>query len=187
MVHAVCIASLRGLGALVGEAAVTVATRLRFRQISRKSKAMPTIFVSHSSAAKDLAITFKSILIRGASDLQIFLSSDWDSIRAGSNWLQEIENALATHTHFIALVTRVEESKLPWICYEVGFARGRGLYPKVFVFGGIECKEIPFPIAGIQFVGTWDTNRWKMELLAMGVADIEGKEAELAVLFRQKS
>jgi hypothetical protein len=28
-------------------------------------------------------------------------------------------------------------------------------------------------------------NRWKMELLAMGVTDLDEKEAELAKLFRQ--
>ena len=46
-------------------------------------------------------------------------------------------------------------------------------------------KDIAYPLAGIQFVGTWDTNRWKAELLSMGVTDIDEKEAELAELFRQ--
>lgn len=119
-------------------------------------------------------------------DLQVFLSSDWDSIPSGSNWLLEIERALATHTHFIALITRAEDAKKPWICYEVGFARGRGLLPKLFVFGGIKVEEIGYPIAGMYYVGTWDTNRWKMELLAMGVADLDGKEETLARLFLQK-
>ena len=146
---------------------------------------MPTIFVSHSSDAKSLAIKFKGILMRGAADLHVFLSSDWDSIESGSIWLHEIERALATHTHFIALITNAEDSKLPWINYEVGFARGRELRPKIFVFGGIPTKEIAFPISGIQFVGTWDTNRWKMELLAMGVTNLDDKERELAKLFRQ--
>lgn len=147
---------------------------------------MPTIFVSHSSEGKALAVEFKGILTRGAADLRVFLSSDWDSIEAGTIWLQEIEGALATHTHFIALITCPKDSELPWICYEIGYARGRCLLPKIFVFGGIEPKEIAYPIAGIQFVGTWDTNRWKADLLAMGVTDIDQKEAELAMLFRQK-
>jgi TIR domain len=146
---------------------------------------MPTIFIAHSSIAKRLAVEFKSILTSDSPDLQVFLSSDWDSIVAGANWLQEIETALATHSYFIALITQADDARLPWICYEVGFARGRGLLPKVFVFGGIDPKEIPLPISGIQFVGTWDTNRWKMELLAMGVADIDTKESRLAKLFHQ--
>jgi hypothetical protein len=41
---------------------------------------MPTIFVSHSSEGKALAVEFKGILTRGAADLRVFLSSDWDSI-----------------------------------------------------------------------------------------------------------
>jgi hypothetical protein len=147
---------------------------------------MSTIFISHSAHAKSVAVDFKGILMRGASDLQVFLSSDWDSIVAGSNWLQEVERALATHTHFVALITCAEDAQLPWVCYEVGFARGRGLFPKVFVFGGIALNEIPFPIAGIQYVGTWDTNRWRMELLGMGVTDLDAKQNQLAELFRQK-
>ena len=146
---------------------------------------MPTIFVSHSSEGKALAVEFKGILTRGVTDLRVFLSSDWDSIEAGRIWLQEIENALATHTHFVALITCAKDATLPWVCYEVGFARGRCILPKIFVWGGVEPKDIAYPLAGIEFVGTWDTNRWKMELLAMGVSDVEDKEPELAKLFRQ--
>ena len=146
---------------------------------------MPTIFVSHSSDGKALAVQFKGIVTRGAPDLRVFLSSDWDSVEGGAIWLQEIESALATHTHFIALIIRAEDSRLPWICYEVGYARGRCVLPKIFVFGNIKLNDIAYPLAGIQFVGTWDTNRWKAELLSMGVTDIDEKEAELAELFRQ--
>ena len=132
-----------------------------------------------------MAVEFKGILTRGVADLRVFLSSDWDSIEAGRIWLQEIENALATHTHFVALITCAKDATLPWVCYEVGFARGRCVLPKIFVWGGVEPKDIAYPLAGIEFVGTWDTNRWKMELLAMGVSDIDDKEPDLAKLFRQ--
>ena len=147
---------------------------------------MSTIFVAHSSDAKAIAVKFKDILMRGEANLKVFLSSDWNSIEAGTIWLEEIEKALASHTHFIALITRAEDSELPWICYEVGFARGRRVLPKIFVFGGIALNEIAFPLAGIQFVGTWDTNRWKMELNAMGVKNLDDeKSRDLANLFRQ--
>jgi len=148
---------------------------------------MPTIFVSHNSRPEltAKAVEFKSILLRGESDLQIFLSSDWESIHSGTIWLQEVEQALATHTHFIALIMEADDAQLPWICYEVGFSRGRGLLPKIFVFGEVEAKDIVMPIGGIEFVGTWDTNRWKMELLAMGVKGIDEKERDLAKLFKQ--
>jgi hypothetical protein len=146
---------------------------------------MPTIFISHRSEARATAIQFKELLMRGSSDLEVFLSSDWESIPAGSNWLQEIERALTTHTHFVALITQDADSRLPWICYEVGYARGRGLLPKIFVFGGIEPRNLSFPIAGIHLVGTWDTNRWTSELLSMGVSNVSSKEHEFATLFNQ--
>jgi hypothetical protein len=79
---------------------------------------MPTIFVSHSSlsSAKEKAIDFKRLLLDGSSDLRVFLSSDWNSIVAGNNSLQEIERALATHTHFVALLVNEGDAVLPWIC-----------------------------------------------------------------------
>ena len=109
---------------------------------------MPTIFVSHSSDGKALAVQFKGIVTRGAPDLRVFLSSDWDSVEAGAIWLQEIESALATHTHFIALIIRAEDSRLPWICYEVGYPRGRCVVPKIFVFRNIELKGHSLPASG---------------------------------------
>lgn len=124
-------------------------------------------------------------MLEGSNDIKVFLSSDWDSIPAGSNWLQEIEAALHSHDHFVALIADVKDAGLPWVCYEVGYARGRGLRPKIFVFGGISPSEIPFPISGIQFVGTWDTNRWTAELSEMGVHDVPGKQPRFATLFRQ--
>ena len=65
---------------------------------------MPTIFISHRSDDIATAIAFKELLSRGSSDLEVFLSSDRDSIPAGTNWLHEIEWALSTHTHFVALI-----------------------------------------------------------------------------------
>jgi hypothetical protein len=146
---------------------------------------MPTIFVSHSAHARATAVEFKELVLDGSSDLKVFLSSDWDSIPSGTIWLQEIEHALATHTHFVALITQVADASLPWMCYEVGYARGRGLLPKIFVFGGFDSKEIALPIGGIHLVGTGDTNRWIEELTAMKVANVIGKQEKFAKLFRQ--
>lgn len=148
---------------------------------------MPTIFVSHDSEVRSTALSFKSLLLEGSNDLEVFLSSDSDSIRSGSLWLQEIERALATHTHFVALITSPKDAENRWISYEVGFARGRGLLPKIFVFGSTPTSQIGPPIALIQFVGTWDTSRWVTELRAMGVFVDKNKEAQLARLFRQTS
>jgi hypothetical protein len=146
---------------------------------------MPTVFVSHGAEATVAAVEFRRLLLDGSRDLQVFLSSDWNSIQSGTIWLLEIERALATHTHFVALITEESDATLPWICYEVGYARGRGLSPKLFVFSGVDPKKIAFPIAGIHFVGTWDTNRWTEELLAMGVSNVKEKEPEFAKLFKQ--
>lgn len=149
---------------------------------------MPTIFVSHSSRtpAKEKAIEFRALLLEGSADLRVFLSSDWNSIVAGTNSLQEIEGALATHTHFVALLVHESDADLPWICYEVGYARGRGLLPKIFVFSGVDHSKVRLPLGGIHLISTGDTNRWMEELLAMGVAEMKEKEKKFARLFGQE-
>jgi hypothetical protein len=125
------------------------------------------------------------LLLDGSSDLRVFLSSDWNSIVAGTNSLQEIERALATHTHFVALLVNKGDAVLPWICYEVGYARGRGLLPKIFVFSGIDSGKVKLPLGGIHLISTGDTNRWVEELLAMGVTEMQRKWKDFAKLFGQ--
>jgi hypothetical protein len=149
---------------------------------------MPTIFVSHSTRApaKEKAIEFRALLLEGSADLKVFLSSDWNSIVAGTNSLLEIERALATHTHFVALLVDESDAGVPWICYEVGYARGRGLLPKVFAFSGVNPSKVSLPLGGIHLISTGDTNRWTEEFLAMGVSDMKQKEKKFARLFGQE-
>ena len=60
---------------------------------------MPTIFVSHSSDGKALAVQFKGIVTRGAPDLRVFLSSDWDSVEVVRSGCRRLRVLLQpTHT-----------------------------------------------------------------------------------------
>ena len=69
---------------------------------------------------------------QGSSGVDIFLSSDWGSIRSGATWVEEIESALSCCKHFVALLTSAEDACSPWINYEIGFARGREILPRFF-------------------------------------------------------
>ena len=109
------------------------------------------------------------------SDIEIFLSSDWDSIRSGSIWVEEVERALSSCHHFCVLLVMKDNVSSLWINYEVGFARGRGLLPKIFLFDGVEPKHVPYPLGMLHLIGTGDTNRRVDELRAMGVLDVEKK------------
>jgi hypothetical protein len=132
---------------------------------------MPTVFISHSSTSIRRAVRFKELMTGATPDLCVFLSSDWDSIRSGAIWVQEIETALATCNHFIALLTTEEDARSPWINYEIGFARGRGLLPRIFLFDSITPEQVPHPLRMLHLIRPGDTNRRNGDLAFMGVSD----------------
>lgn len=117
----------------------------------------------------------------GSSALDIFLSSDWDSIRSGAIWIEEIERALSTCRHFVALITSAEDARSPWVNYEVGYARGKDILPRIFLFDGITPEEVPYPLRMLHLILPGDTNRRRGELDSMGVSD--SKNAFAALLY----
>lgn len=144
------------------------------------------IFVSHSSETARIAVRFKELLLSGNSQTKVFLSSDWESIRSGENWLQAIETALAECDGFVALITKDDDAKLPWIIYEVGFVKGRSLLPKIITFSGVDPRQIEFPLRGHHLLVSGDTNRWMRELSALGLTMTKELQAQFAALFEHK-
>lgn len=132
---------------------------------------MHSVFVSHSSRAIKRAVRFKELMQESSSGVDIFLSSDWDSIRSGAIWVEEIEKALSCCRHFVALITSAEDACSPWINYEIGYARGKGILPRIFLFNSITPEEVPYPLRMLHLILPGDTNRRMGELEAMGVSD----------------
>ena len=55
----------------------------------------PTVFFSHSSKDKDLlALLKEKTLLKTSDTINIFLSSDGESIPFGQNWVHKIEKGL---------------------------------------------------------------------------------------------
>lgn len=148
---------------------------------------MPAIFVSHSSKSIRRAIRFKELMLRGVPDLHVFLSSDWDSIRSGAIWVQEIENSWARCNHFVALLTSEDDASSPWINYEIGFARGRGLLPRIFLFDSITPEQVVYPLRMLHLICPGDTNRRAGDIAAMDVSDSESKWEEFGSLLYQRT
>ena len=140
---------------------------------------MHSVFISHSSRAIKRAVRFKELMQQGSSGVDIFLSSDWDSIRSGAIWVEEIERALSCCKHFVALLTSAEDACSPWINYEIGFARGREILPRIFLFDSITPVEVPYPLRMLHLICPGDTNRRVGDLQAMGISDPANKFAKL--------
>jgi hypothetical protein len=80
------------------------------------------IFLSHAQSDAEAAKTLKTWLLLAFSNVQVFASSDWQSIEMGMDWYETIDRALRDSTLGILLVTE-NSIKRPWVNYELGALR----------------------------------------------------------------
>ncbi len=156
-----------------------VALAVRSTIMHNARSGMISVFVSHSSRAIKRAVRFKELMQQGSCGVDVFLSSDWESIGSGAIWVQEIERALSCCKHFVALLTSVEDAHSPWMNYEIGYARGRGISPRIFLFDSITASEVPDPAGTLHLIPPGDTNRRVGVLHEMGVSDPANQFAKL--------
>lgn len=87
----------------------------------------PVIFFSHSSKDKDMIVSIKEKMVEATvGSVEIFLSSDGQSIPFGTNWLHKIEDGLKNAQLMFVFVTENSLSS-GWIYYEAGFAYSKGI------------------------------------------------------------
>src|SRR5688572_27223207 len=78
------------------------------------------IFISHISNEKEIAAAVKSQLDDDFLGLlDIFVSSDLESISAGKNWLDEVEDHLSKADILIILCSKNSIGR-PWVNFEAG-------------------------------------------------------------------
>ena len=146
------------------------------------------IFLSHEAVAKREAVLLKDLLSKAASDVSIFLTSDWYSLESGAPWFTPLVEQLRQCDSLVTLITRPEAFRNLWISFEIGTAFGSSKLPKILilVYGGVSWEDIPHPIGGLQLMDTGDTNRWIRDLREIGIDRVEDFKDDFAVLFRQK-
>jgi hypothetical protein len=117
----------------------------------------PRIFISHISEEAELAKLLKSRL---SSDflgmIDVFVSSDTESVLAGSNWLTSIDTALREAHVEIVLCSPVSV-KRPWINFEAGAGWMRGIPIIPLCHSGLVPRSLPMPLAVLQAVAASDT------------------------------
>ena len=87
----------------------------------------PTIFFSHSSKDRDAILPIKEKLMKITSGvIQIFMSSDGQSIPFGNNWVHKIEEGLNNAKIMFVFVTPTSIES-GWIYFEAGFAYSKGI------------------------------------------------------------
>lgn len=109
----------------------------------------PTLFFSHSSKDKDLILIIKDKLRKyTGGTIDIFMSSDGQSIPFGTNWIHKIEEGLNDAKIMFVFVTENSISS-GWIYFEAGFAYSKGI--QVVPVGiGIDIGALKAPLNLLQ-------------------------------------
>lgn len=110
----------------------------------------PTIFFSHSSRDKDLLLVLKNLLLAKTSNtIEIFQSSDGESIPFGNNWVSKIEENLKNAKIMFVFVTP-NSLKSNWIYFEAGFSYSKGVKVIPLGIAGVDIAFLPPPINLLQ-------------------------------------
>jgi hypothetical protein len=108
---------------------------------------MPRAFISHISEDNKTAERLKTVLTRDFLGLlDIFLSSDTQSIAAGEDWLDAIEEALQ-NSAILLMLSSPESIRRPWINFEAGAAWMRKIPIIPICHAGLNVRDLPMPLS----------------------------------------
>ena len=125
----------------------------------------PRIFVSHISEEAPLAITLKSHLSNDFLEfVDIFVSSDIESISAGTNWLDCLEKALMEAFALLVLCSSASIDR-PWVNFEVGAAWIKKIPIIPICHSGLLPKALPIPFSLLQGIEANSENGLKQVYL----------------------
>lgn len=116
------------------------------------------VFVSHTTLEKDLAIFLKDRIEKDFLGLvDVFVSSDQESIEAGESWLEALRRALKSANLEIILCSPVSITK-PWVNFEAGAAWLQGIPVVPLCHSGLEPSALPMPLSSLQGGKTSDSD-----------------------------
>lgn len=114
------------------------------------------IFISHISEEAEAAARLKHALERDfLGMLDVFVSSDTESIAAGEQWLSSIDAALREAAMLLILCSP-ESVTRPWINFEAGAAWMRQIPLVPVCHAGLVPHGLPMPLSLRQGVGISD-------------------------------
>jgi hypothetical protein len=105
------------------------------------------MFLSHITVEAKLADMIKRHLVQDFIGLiNVFVSSDSTSIPVGSNWLEEVMKAI-TNSQMHLVLSSSESVNRPWIHYEAGAARLKGVPCVALCHSGLTPEKLPVPLS----------------------------------------
>jgi hypothetical protein len=83
------------------------------------------IFLSHDSgSAREALVRKNELRVERGDGWNVFLSSDWESLRVGECWFEGVLHAVERSTEFEALVYNETTFRNLWVNFELGIAVG---------------------------------------------------------------
>jgi hypothetical protein len=108
------------------------------------------LFISHITEEKELAIAFKELVeSQFLGMLDVFVSSDENSISMGQRWLDNITVALKKCSIEVILCSP-QSLRRPWINFEAGAGWVRDIPVIPLCHSGIEPSQLPMPLNLLQ-------------------------------------
>lgn len=116
----------------------------------RRAMSKPTIFFSHSSRDQLSLVDLKDRFVsKTGGSVDVFLSSDGQSIPFGRNWVHRIEEALNAASVMFTFVSP-NSIRSNWLYFESGFAYSKGIRVVPVGFLGVDLSAIPPPLGLLQ-------------------------------------
>lgn len=129
-------------------------------------------FISHISDDRETGARLKSVLTRDFLGLlDIFLSSDTQSVAAGEEWLDSVETALQESAMLMVLCSPHSINR-PWIHFEAGAAWMRKIPIIPICHAGLLVRELRTPLSLRQGISLDDPHG--LERLYSRIADVLG-------------
>lgn len=104
-------------------------------------------FVSHISEEAKTAARLKGALVRDfLGFIDVFVSSDTESIAAGEDWLRSVESALQ-ESSIVIILCSPDSIRRPWINFEAGAAWMRKVPVIPLCHSGLLPRDLPMPLS----------------------------------------
>lgn len=112
----------------------------------------PLIFISHITEEKDLALSFKKLIESSfLGMIEVFVSSDENSIALGERWLDNISSSLKKCKIELILCSP-KSIKRPWINFEAGAGWVREISVIPLCHSGMKPSNLPMPLNLLQAI-----------------------------------
>jgi replicative DNA helicase len=134
----------------------------------------PLVFISHITEEKELAQAFKAMVESAfLKMIEVFVSSDAESIPMGEHWLQTVRKALKRCKVEIVVCSPISV-KRPWIQFEAGAGWIRDIPVIPLCHSGMTPSRLPIPLNMLQ--GATATDVVDVERVLRKLAEVLGSK-----------